>query len=167
MVAGPGSNKCWAAGRCHRIRACQRSCRRSQLAQNSWRLRGGVNPGRAGGAPASQRGLSPGPAPAKPPHGARGADPAGPTPPPRTRGCLGERKRRGRRSLREEEEEVEERETFDCYGCCCQQLSIKHLLLGNGVKSGFVPRKTEPVLSTTLLTASLKLVHTRLTSPQS
>ncbi|XP_039710016.1 fibrosin-1-like protein isoform X2 [Pteropus medius] len=149
MVAGPGSNKCWAAGRCHRIRACQRSCRRSQLAQNSWRLRGGVNPGRAGGAPASQRGLSPGPAPAKPPHGARGADPAGPTPPPRTRGCLGERKRRGRRSLREEEEEVEERE------------------LGNGVKSGFVPRKTEPVLSTTLLTASLKLVHTRLTSPQS
>lgn len=60
MVAGPGSNKCGAAGRCHRIRACQRSrCRRrSQLAQNSWRPRGGVNRAgreghpRAGGAAA-------------------------------------------------------------------------------------------------------------------
>lgn len=112
MVAGPGSNKCGAAGRCHRIRACQRSrCRRrSQLAQNSWRPRGGVNRAGREGHPRAG-GPQPGPCrfPATP-RGARRADPAGPTPPPRTRGCLGKRKRRGRRSLREEEEEVEERE---------------------------------------------------------
>lgn len=52
MAAGPPSNKCRAAGRCHRIRACQRSPRRRQRAQNSRRPRGGVSPswaGRGGG----------------------------------------------------------------------------------------------------------------------
>lgn len=49
MAAGPPSNKCRAAGRCHRIRACQRSPRRRQRAQNSRRPRGGVSPGGAGG----------------------------------------------------------------------------------------------------------------------
>lgn len=62
MAAGPRSNKCRAAGRCHRIRACQRSPRRRQRAQNSRRPRGGVSPGGAGwgGAP-RQRGPCPGP----------------------------------------------------------------------------------------------------------
>lgn len=66
MAAGPRSNKCRAAGRCHRIRSSQRSPRRRQRAQNSRRPRGGVSPGGAGreGRPASAASaLAPAPAP--------------------------------------------------------------------------------------------------------
>lgn len=112
MVAGPGSNKCGAAGRCHRIRACQRS--RCRVAANSPKIAGGRGAGSTGqGGRGTREPAGPQPGPCRcqaTPRGTRRADPAGPTPPPRTRGCLGKRKRRGRRSLREEEEEVEERE---------------------------------------------------------
>lgn len=63
-----------ACGRCHRIRACQRSRRRRQRAQNSRCPRGGVSWGAAGGALREPRGR-----PRDwPPRRARGVDPAGP-----------------------------------------------------------------------------------------